>query len=210
MVVMQETKPCPQCRVPIQKSEGCDQMWCTRCHTAFDWSSLRVLPSSQIHNPHLVSFQSQVDLMESRNPVLPAVLSEHALHIYFQQRPLLATVASVVKDAVMCAFKEAETIRRTKLPLLQRSLFQEPLLANMEARVEFIEGRATESDFVQHLVRRENSLTKRWEAFRSLQERVAFTDKVLQNLFLCHHPEDVQRMVLEPLSSNQRKNSSFG
>lgn len=200
MVVMQETKPCPRCRVPIQKSEGCDQMWCTQCHTAFDWSSLRVLPSSPIHNPHLVSFQR--DIMEARAPVLSAGLSELALHIFFQQRPLLAAVA---RDVVVGAFRETENIRRVKLPPLRRSLFQEPLMVNMEARIEYIEGRATESDFVEHLVRRENSTKKRWETFRSLQERVVYIDKVLQNLFLCHQPEDVRRTVVVPLLSNPIK-----
>jgi hypothetical protein len=193
MVVVKETRPCPQCRVPIQKSEGCDQMWCTRCHTAFDWTSLRVLPSSSIHNPHRDTFDVETS---------PAVFSEHTLHIFFQQRPLLATVA---RDVVMRTFRETEHIRRARLPSLRRVLFEEPLMTNMEARIEFMEGRATKSDFVEHLVRREDSLKKRWEMFQSLQERVAFTDQVLRNLFSCHDPEDVRRTVVEPLLSNPIK-----
>ena len=198
MVVMKESKPCPGCRVPIQKSEGCDQMWCTRCHTAFDWTSLKVLPSSKIHNPHLDSFESPVESMKPTTHVL----SEHVLHIFFQQHPLLA---ETVMDAVMSTFREIENIRRNKLPPLRRSLFQEPLTANMALRVEFLEGRMTESEFVQLLVRHDHSIKRRWETFRSLQERVAFTDTVLQNLFSCHDTKDVQKTVLEPLLLHSTK-----
>ena len=35
-------KNCPKCEVPIFKTEGCDHMWCTECHTMFNWSDLKI------------------------------------------------------------------------------------------------------------------------------------------------------------------------
>lgn len=46
-----ETKPCPKCMVPIFKAGGCSQVWCTQCHTAFDWATGKV-EVGMIHNPH--------------------------------------------------------------------------------------------------------------------------------------------------------------
>jgi hypothetical protein len=46
-----ETKPCPKCMVPIFKAGGCSQVWCTQCHTAFDWETGKV-EIGMIHNPH--------------------------------------------------------------------------------------------------------------------------------------------------------------
>jgi hypothetical protein len=50
-MLSKETKPCPKCRAPIFKIDGCDQIWCTSCHTAFSWRTGEV-ESGKIHNPH--------------------------------------------------------------------------------------------------------------------------------------------------------------
>jgi len=50
-MLKKETKPCPKCRVPIFKIDGCDQIWCTSCHTAFSWNTGEV-ETGKIHNPH--------------------------------------------------------------------------------------------------------------------------------------------------------------
>ncbi len=49
------TKPCPACHCPIFKTEGCDQMWCIQCHTAFSWRTGQV-EKGIIHNPHYFEF----------------------------------------------------------------------------------------------------------------------------------------------------------
>jgi hypothetical protein len=49
------TKPCPSCQTLIYKTEGCDQMWCIQCHTAFSWRSGQI-EKGIIHNPHYFEY----------------------------------------------------------------------------------------------------------------------------------------------------------
>jgi hypothetical protein len=52
-----EAKPCPKCAAMISKIDGCDQMWCTQCHTAFSWRTGTV--ETHIHNPHYYQWMRQ-------------------------------------------------------------------------------------------------------------------------------------------------------
>jgi hypothetical protein len=74
-VKLSSTKPCPQCRVLIQKSYGCDQMMCTACNTVFSWHTGEV-DRGAVHNPyyyHLTAEQRQrVDEARARCAANPA------------------------------------------------------------------------------------------------------------------------------------------
>ena len=59
-MLAKETKDCPACGTSIFKISGCDQMWCTQCHTAFSWKTLKI-EKGVIHNPHFYEFQRQAN-----------------------------------------------------------------------------------------------------------------------------------------------------
>lgn len=51
-LVLAESKPCPGCAARIFRVSGCDQMWCTQCHVAFNWRTGEKVVNGRIHNPH--------------------------------------------------------------------------------------------------------------------------------------------------------------
>lgn len=46
----EKVKKCPNCGMGIEKSIGCDDMWCSICKTMFKWSTLQV--TQKTNNPH--------------------------------------------------------------------------------------------------------------------------------------------------------------
>jgi hypothetical protein len=68
-LLAKDTRYCPNesCRVPIFKIEGCSQMFCTKCHTAFDWKTGVIVKNQEtIHNPHFYAW-----IREQNNGVVP-------------------------------------------------------------------------------------------------------------------------------------------
>ena len=45
-----DAKPCPKCGQFIHKIDGCDQMYCISCHTAFSWRT-GLIERGNVHNP---------------------------------------------------------------------------------------------------------------------------------------------------------------
>ena len=68
-LLAKDTKPCPKCATGIYKIEGCDQMWCTQCHTAFSWRTGQL--ETHIHNPHFYEWQRR-----NNNGVAPRVAGD--------------------------------------------------------------------------------------------------------------------------------------
>lgn len=58
-LLAKDTKPCPQCGTGIFKIDGCDQMWCTECRTAFNWRTGN-LETGHFHNPHYFEYQRRM------------------------------------------------------------------------------------------------------------------------------------------------------
>ena len=55
-LLAKDSRPCPGCAVVISKIEGCDQMWCPQCHTAFSWRTGHK-ETGVVHNPHYYEWQ---------------------------------------------------------------------------------------------------------------------------------------------------------
>ena len=55
-LIKKDSRPCPKCATRISKIDGCNQMWCTSCNTAFDWISGLEVKGNNIHNPHYYEY----------------------------------------------------------------------------------------------------------------------------------------------------------
>jgi hypothetical protein len=62
-LLARDTKPCPNCGMGVQRTEGCPVMFCTSCHKGFNWNTLKIMETG-IHNPHYFEWRN-------RNPHAP-------------------------------------------------------------------------------------------------------------------------------------------
>ena len=54
-LLAKDSRNCPKCAAMIFKINGCDQMYCTQCHTAFSWRTGRI-ETGTVHNPHYYEY----------------------------------------------------------------------------------------------------------------------------------------------------------
>ena len=70
-LIKKSSKPCPKCMAPIHKIDGCNQMWCVMCQTAFSYQSGKIV-TGRVHNPHYYEWQRQAN-----GGVAPRVEGDH-------------------------------------------------------------------------------------------------------------------------------------
>jgi hypothetical protein len=63
-----DCRNCPECAAEIYKEIGCDQMWCTKCQTTFDWKTGKKLTNVKVHNPHYYEYLRQTKGAVPRDP----------------------------------------------------------------------------------------------------------------------------------------------
>lgn len=56
--IRESTRQCPGCHAPVHKISGCNQMFCTKCTTTFDYLTGKV-ERGIVHNPHYFEWISR-------------------------------------------------------------------------------------------------------------------------------------------------------
>ena len=168
-----DSKNCPSCKTLIYKIDGCDQMFCTQCHTAFSWRTGEVC-SGRIHNPHYYEYLRArgADVRELGD--IPCGGLPHATR-YIIDNTFLRTIHRLVSHV------ENYEIYRLNAEINNVN-------GNLDLRIAYLNERLPEFMFKQEIYRREKALEKKREILTVLNTFVI----VCSDLFRTHVIPDCQ------------------
>jgi hypothetical protein len=183
-LLAKDTRPCPQCGTGIFKIDGCDQMWCTECHTAFNWRTGQ-LETGHVHNPHYFEYQRRMGTNVRNIMDIPCGglapdqyhgVLHHLIHIAMNPTSCTEREARGLKPIS----KEKRLSIRTKtidyavsidyfanrvLPRYRPDAIQD----NLELRVEYLTEQITKDEFKTALSREAKQFNKKIEIGQVVQ-----------------------------------------
>jgi hypothetical protein len=158
-LMRQDTKSCPTCGVGIFRIMGCDQMFCTQCHTAFSWRTGRI--ETNIHNPHYFEWLQRQDAgaggggVVPRNPMeircgrLIDVYFVRGLHREFTAKGAMSNDHKEQSGPVIAKCRSLNHLYAVELPRFR----VDPVLNNQELRIKYMRNLITEEKFKTQLQR---------------------------------------------------------
>jgi hypothetical protein len=175
-LLAQDTKACPKCHIDIYKIDGCNQMWCVRCHTAFDWRTLRI-EQGNVHNPHYFQY-----MRDTNNGVVPrnpldnpcgggaggGILNARRLHVVRFMMCSGSNEHIQIKSSIIT--RNIIHITQVEMPAVQVDYANR----NLELRIKYLNREIGEQDFKIQLQRSEKRCDKK-RAMYQLFEMISNT-----------------------------------
>ena len=192
-----DTKPCPKCGEGIFKIDGCSQIWCVLCHTAFDWRTGKI--ENVIHNPHYYEYMRKQGNGEiTRNPLdLPCgqreinhriatefvrLFSDHKISKTYEQKAELDEY--IRRTGHIC--QSIVHLRRVEMP---RYTFDR-LVNNQELRIKYMRNQLAEDKFKILIQQSDKKHQKNREIYQVMQMiHDTATDIMLRFIDVVKQPE---------------------
>ena len=221
-LLKKDSKPCPKCACIIFKISGCDQMFCTQCHTAFSWRT-GAIETKVIHNPHYYQYlrdqsaTGEIPRNPLDNPCADILPDGHVFTpdmIRYIDMKLRKLPVFFMGDI---AYKTQDVIRNEMLicnHIAAYHLMEHPVVnANLDLRIKYMMHLITEEAYKQQLLIREKREEKSREFEMIFRTYVtAARDIILNYLNIAEISEQIkqQSIVYTELENLRRYiNSSF-
>lgn len=129
---------CPMCSARISKMNGCNDMFCVICKTAFNYATLQIHPKGN-SNPHFYTWLRSIGIENPRS--VRTIDGDNFTFFHIKNRPLFKSLPPVTKAWVRKNFNKYLPFFTTRIaiPNIQETL--------VHLRMDFIEDTITENEF---------------------------------------------------------------
>lgn len=161
-LLAKDTKCCPNCGTQIFKIEGCDQMFCTQCHTPFSWVTGQI-DKGVIHNPHYFEWlRKNPNHVIERNPndIRCGRLLDHNFIVEMNR-----VLPGINFDHILIICRNLNHMRQVELPRYRVDRVQN----NRDLRIKYMRNFITEEQFKRTLQQREKDISKKTDILQVLQ-----------------------------------------
>lgn len=180
-LMARDTKACPSCAALIYKIDGCDQMWCTQCHTAFSWRTGEVVTTT-IHNPHYYEYLRRTVGEVPRNPGdVPGGNGCGGLPNPYEFERRIRGLPVVVRRFLSDTHRVARHFTEIDIRRL-RGETEYDANANADLRLLFLLKRIDETEWRRKLQQREKKRQRDMEIRQVLEMFVAATADTVQKI----------------------------
>ena len=230
--IKKSCRNCPCCGMSIYRIEGCNQMFCTACNTAFDWVTGTQLNTRQIHNPHYTDYLRQTGGAAQGTALAQAPTYNPCGGAMIEFRQFVSLYDTPIMDVIKWAFytpkgtdvalkKEyiygvehaAEVVRlvthlsAVEIPDHRRKLTE--LASNQKLNAEYLVGIHTQDAWKKKIMGNEVQRLAYNEAVQSIQAFNAVCTDVYAN-FAHHYNETLKTLPVKirPVFSGERTHNS--
>ena len=148
-LLKRDTKNCPSCKAMIHKIDGCDQMFCTQCHTAFSWLTGEI-SMGRIHNPHYYEYLRKNGSAAREIGDIPCGGLPRLPYQLIREYPMYGIIHQRVAH-----------VELYEIPRLQHDL--NTVDGNLDLRVMYLNEEIDLVNFKREIYRREKKLEKKRE-----------------------------------------------
>ena len=160
--IRQNTKPCPSCKTPIEKSYGCDHMRCTYCSTYFNWNT-GAISGTKNSNPIRDNELLKSSIIPGEMPILKEEdMRTDLKYCLYTKDPVIINTFIEVK------FDLNKHIKKTTVQRL-------------ELRIKFLKGTLTEAKWAQELLNIHEEVDYCTLMNKSLSDHIQTLNKLRDN-----------------------------
>ena len=204
-MLKKETKPCPKCKAPIFKIDGCDQIWCTSCHTAFSWNTGEI-ESGKIHNPHYYQWMRENgELKREQGDVVCGgevdyqVLMNKVKRIYDRSK---------IREYLTNVHRMIRHIREVSLP--NHYPITDRPDSNKDLRIRYMIGDFDEKRWLSNLKAKEKIREKNRAMNLLLTMCANVMEDLIRSISICESKKEFDNFMLELSELNKYANSNIG